>query len=69
MLLKKPLHHNFEKHKCWRCKMVYYYNPNKPSNSSDWDDSNCYDCPRCGKSYFPMFQDINVLGNLIRNLF
>lgn len=71
MLVKKtgPLQ-QLRDHKCWKCGYTYSYDINKPNNSYvDYDDSSYYNCPKCGKSYYPIFQDINVLGNLIRNIF
>ena len=70
MLVKKPEKHGLKKHKCWklRCRTVFYYNPSKPYNSWDWDDSNYYKCPKCGKAWYLVFQDINVLGNFMRDI-
>ena len=71
-LVKKKDMKHLKIHKCWRCGTIYYYDETKPSNymSVCYEfDSKCFDCPKCKKSYYPMFQDINILGNLIRNIF
>lgn len=70
-LIKKtgPLQY-LRDHKCWKYGFVYAYDINRPDNSYiDWEDSKHFDCPRCKKPYYPVFQDINIIGNLVRNIF
>ncbi len=57
------------KHRCKKCHYVYEFDINRPNNSYvDYEDSNHYDCPICGNPYYPPFQDLNIIGNIIRNI-
>ena len=56
-------------HKCRKCKTVYQYDLDDPSNSYiDYDDDWHYDCPECGNIWYRP-ASLNFLGCIIRNIF